>query len=182
MDCREKLNFQTFGVGEVQSRGLSVVVLRCVRRVWEQWVRDGYANDAKNRLKMLYRTERKRRDAFKELLQDCVNKGALSWCSCWICSVRTAQRRRSTDPTRVFCRGVVGELSHKSEWPSFVASIKDEPRYRQMIGQGGSTPRELFEEAVKALQVGAEDLKEKFSRFTTNAGIDIADRSLTFEK
>jgi pre-mRNA-processing factor 40 len=39
-------------------------------------------------------------------------------------------------------------LTIKHKWNKFVALIKTEPRYLNLVGQPGSTPKELFEDFI----------------------------------
>ncbi len=40
------------------------------------------------------------------------------------------------------------ELTYQTKWKDFVQTIKDKDVYLNLVGQIGSTPRELFEDAV----------------------------------
>ncbi|KAL8440398.1 hypothetical protein Efla_000286 [Eimeria flavescens] len=120
-----------------------------VLQVWEEWVHHGYEEERQQRRTQIYRKERKRRDAFKELLQDAIDKG---------------------------------EMSSKTEWPAFVRRIERDPRYVAMVGQGGSTPRELFTDAVDRLKEQHEELKQTLRRSAERAGLDIRDPSLSFNQ
>lgn len=44
-------------------------------RVWENWVEHGYGEERRKRRLALFRRERKRRDAFRSLLDEAVQKG-----------------------------------------------------------------------------------------------------------
>ncbi len=45
-----------------------------------------------------------------------------------------------------------GKLNHKAKWRAFLNNIKDDPRLLNMLGQQGSTPRELFEDKIEFLK------------------------------
>ncbi|OEH79246.1 formin binding [Cyclospora cayetanensis] len=120
-----------------------------VLQVWEEWVRHGYDQERKQRQAQNFRRQRKRRDAFRELLQDAVDKG---------------------------------EVSSRTEWASFVRRIEKDPRYTAMVGQGGSTPRELFCDAVERLREQHEQLKQILKRSAERAGLDIRDPALSFNQ
>lgn len=51
-----------------------------------------------------------------------------------------------------------------------------------MVGQGGSTPRELFSDAVERLKEQHEQLKQTLKRSAEKAGLDIKDPSLSFNQ
>lgn len=40
------------------------------------------------------------------------------------------------------------ELTQHVKWGDFATTLKDDSRYANMVGQPGSTPRELFEDAL----------------------------------
>lgn len=40
------------------------------------------------------------------------------------------------------------EITHETKWNDFVKSYREDPRYSNLVGQTGSTPREIFEDAV----------------------------------
>lgn len=45
-----------------------------------------------------------------------------------------------------------GVLTRRSVWPDVHARVKDEPEYKEMLGQPGSTPLELFYDVVDELE------------------------------
>ncbi|EPR57485.1 putative WW domain protein [Toxoplasma gondii TgCatPRC2] len=128
---------------------LSTVLRLDILQVWENWVEHGYADERRNRRHVVFRRERKRRDAFRSLLDEAAKKG---------------------------------ELTAKTEWPDFVAQIVNDPRYYQMVGQGGSTPRELFEDAVDNLKEEYQRQKPVILDCLKRAGLELDSPSLTFEE
>lgn len=111
-----------------------------VLQVWEEWVRHGYSQDRQERRAAIFRRERKRRDAFRSLLDDAVSKG---------------------------------ELTHKTSWVSFVSKVHVCPGYYCMVGQGGSTPRELFEDRVESLAEAFSAQKHIITKLIKKLNIDI---------
>ncbi|CDJ60036.1 formin binding protein, putative [Eimeria maxima] len=120
-----------------------------VLQVWEEWVRHGYDQERKQRQAQNFRKERKRRDAFKELLQDAIDKG---------------------------------ELSSRTDWVTFVSSISKDIRYTSMIGQSGSTPRELFNDKIYYLQQQHQYLQHLLKKYSDKSSIDLKDQHLTFNQ
>ena len=43
----------------------------------------------------------------------------------------------------------LGNLTSVTSWRSFVRVIKDDRRYLELVGQSGSTPKDLFDDAVE---------------------------------
>nr|CCA30114.1 hypothetical protein NCLIV_070050 [Neospora caninum Liverpool]CEL71360.1 TPA: hypothetical protein BN1204_070050 [Neospora caninum Liverpool] len=118
-------------------------------RRFANWVEHGYADERRKRRHVVFRRERKRRDAFRALLDEAAKKG---------------------------------ELTAKTDWPDFVAQIVNDPRYYQMVGQGGSTPRELFDDAVDQLKEEYQKQKCVAIECLKKAGLELDSPSLTFEE
>lgn len=51
-------------------------------------------------------------------------------------------------------------IDHKTKWKHFIYQIKDDQRVLNMMGQGGSTPHELFEDFLDDLRNSHKDMKE----------------------
>jgi pre-mRNA-processing factor 40 len=83
-----------------------------------------------------------------------------------------------------------GEISTETKWIDFVKKIKDEAEYYNLIGQEGSTPRELFEDLIiklkenykKNKEILKRILKENEIKFTADLTFEIFDsRLLSFD-
>jgi pre-mRNA-processing factor 40 len=40
------------------------------------------------------------------------------------------------------------EITHETKWVEFVKTFREDPRYFNLIGQAGSTPHEIFDDAL----------------------------------
>ncbi|PFH33199.1 hypothetical protein BESB_083980 [Besnoitia besnoiti] len=146
-DCRRKwmeVKDELFAIPE-----LATVLKLDILQVWENWVEHGFAGERKKRRHVVFRRERKRRDAFRALLDEAAKKG---------------------------------ELTFKTEWREFVAHVVNDPRYYQMVGQGGSTPRELFEDAVENVKEEYQKQKAVIKDCLKKIDLDLESPTLTFEK
>ncbi len=57
-----------------------------------------------------------------------------------------------------------GSLTYKTKWRHFVEQVKDDKRLFNMLGQNGSTPRELFEDQVEILKDNHKRVKDDFKK------------------
>mmetsp|Transcript_13069 Transcript_13069/g.24434 ORF Transcript_13069/g.24434 Transcript_13069/m.24434 type:complete len:483 (+) Transcript_13069:275-1723(+) len=61
----------------------------------------------------------------------------------------------------------LGELTAATHWRPFLQGIKDDQRYLNLVGQPGSTPKELFDTVVEHLK---EEIKEQRAAFLEALG------------
>jgi len=64
-----------------------------------------------------------------------------------------------------------GSLTYKTKWRHFVEQIKDDKRLFNMLGQNGSTPRELFEDQVEILKENHKRIKDDFKKLIKDKSI-----------
>jgi len=107
---------------------------------WRDWVAADDRKADEEKRKKTYRTERKNRDAFNQLLEESV---------------------------------VRNNINAKTLWQDFMPTIKDDERYRNMLGQGGSTPRDLFEDKLEDLTEEYQDQKDIVIKILEDAQLKI---------
>jgi len=65
-----------------------------------------------------------------------------------------------------------GELTAATHWKDFILKIREDPRYFNLVGQAGSTPKELFDEVKNAQKEKLKDqieyLQDSLHNFTFN--------------
>eukprot|EP00922_Rhytidocystis_sp_ex-Travisia-forbesii_P026820 GHVS01039323.1.p1 GENE.GHVS01039323.1~~GHVS01039323.1.p1 ORF type:complete len:734 (+),score=175.79 GHVS01039323.1:113-2203(+) len=115
--------------------------------VWQEFSKQGEAADRESRMSKIRRTERIRRDAFRDLMEDLSSRG---------------------------------QLTAKAEWVDTMKHVVEDPRYRDMVGQAGSTPRELFEDKIDELAEEYSKQKAVVKECVKTANLSISPKS-TFE-
>ncbi|ELR12577.1 uncharacterized protein ACA1_309660 [Acanthamoeba castellanii str. Neff] len=85
------------------------------------------------------------------------------------------QYRKNRDTFRALLREAydAGKLDRNSKWKRFKRTIKEDPRYEDLIGQPGSTPSELYGDFVEDLQERYEETKRIIDRITKEGNITI---------
>lgn len=66
-----------------------------------------------------------------------------------------------------------GELTVCTHWRPFVHSLQDHSAYLNLVGQVGSTPKELFDDAVELLREQAEPAKSIVLKVCAEAGLEL---------
>lgn len=56
----------------------------------------------------------------------------------------------------------LGDLTAATHWRPFLQSIKDDSRYLSLVGQPGSTPKEMFDSVVEQLKENIKDQRAAF--------------------
>jgi pre-mRNA-processing factor 40 len=74
-----------------------------------------------------------------------------------------------------------GEISYKTKWKPFVQKIANIPEYTNLIGQSGSQPRDLFEEAVGILRDDYKRNKDSLKKILKTNSIKFS-ADTTFEQ
>jgi len=74
-----------------------------------------------------------------------------------------------------------GQFNIKTKWNKFVVQVKDDPRYQNMLGQLGSTPRELFEEFIASEKEIFKQQKGTLKQIIKTGTIELRS-SMTFEE
>jgi len=100
-------------------------------QVFSRWVIELDKNEHEEKRKNRRMTERKNREAFRELLKEHIDRGT---------------------------------LTYKTKWRHFIEQIKEDKRLFNMLGQNGSTPRELFEDQIEVLKDNHKRIKEDFKK------------------
>lgn len=85
------------------------------------------------------------------------------------------QCRKNRDAFRALLQEAydAGKLDRNSKWKRFKRTIKEDPRYEDLIGQPGSTPSELYGDFVEDLQERYEETKRIIDRITKEGNITI---------
>lgn len=73
-----------------------------------------------------------------------------------------------------------GQFTIKTKWNKFVNQIKDDPRYLNMVGQAGSTPKELFDDFISAEKEIFKQQKGTLKQIIKTGTIDL-NSQMTFE-
>jgi pre-mRNA-processing factor 40 len=72
------------------------------------------------------------------------------------------------------------EITHETKWVEFVKTYKEDPRYFNLIGQAGSTPHEIFDDALNEERDILNMHKAPFKALIKANGIRFAS-TVTFE-
>jgi pre-mRNA-processing factor 40 len=89
--------------------------------------------------------------------------------------VQRRQYRKNRDAFRALLQEAyaAGKLDRTTKWKRFKRTLKDDPRYDEMIGQPGSTPSELYGDFVEDLQERHEETKKILDRIMKEGNITI---------
>ena len=72
------------------------------------------------------------------------------------------------------------EITHETKWSDFVKTYRGDPRFFNLFGQAGSTPHEIFEDAINEERDILNVHKAPFKALIKTNGIRFAS-NVTFE-
>lgn len=73
-----------------------------------------------------------------------------------------------------------GQFTIKTKWNKFVVQVKDDPRYLNMVGQPGSTPKDLFDDFIAAEKETFKQQKRTLKQIIKTRTIELKSE-MTFE-
>jgi pre-mRNA-processing factor 40 len=108
---------------------------------WEEWVKDNEKSELDGKSKDKFRAERKKRDAFRELLRE---------------------------------RVAAGKITMSTRWEDVVPAVKEDSRYKDLLGQPGSTAHDLFDDYLEELGDKYKEGRAKIKKMAKAKGLQVS--------